>query len=81
MTEPMIMMVDRDTYISGKREPHFWSNDKTLKFYDFRCNWTANQDTQCFFHVLAHSYEQAEDTARKEYARKHYISENFVKVL
>lgn len=76
----MIMMVDRDTYLSGKRMPCFWSSDKTLEFYDFRCNWTTNQETQCFFQVLAHSYEQAEDIARKEYAKKYRVSENFVEV-
>ena len=78
MTEARIMRVDREIYNSGKRLPHFWSSDKDLKFYEMRCNWTVDRQTQAFYHVLAYSRTQAEEMAIKEYARTHYIAEKWV---
>ena len=78
MTEPKIMRVDRETYNLGKRLPHFWSSNKELKFYEIRCNWGINRQTQAFYHVLAYSRTQAEEMAKKEYARTHYITEKWV---
>lgn len=38
-----IMKVDEEFYYLGKPASNFWSSDKNLKFYDFRCNWTSNK--------------------------------------
>lgn len=78
MTEARIMRVDREIYNSGKRLPQFWSSDKDLKFYEIRCNWTVDRQTQAFYHVLAYSRTQAEEMAIKEYARTHYIAKKWV---
>lgn len=79
MNGPKIMRVDKDIYVSGKRLPSFWSSDKTLKFYDFECNFGGN-NTPYFYHVLAYSSEQAEEMVREMYARTHKISKNWVVV-
>ena len=78
MTDPQIMRVDRETYKLGKRSSHFWSSNKELKFYDIRCNWGVNRQTQAFYHVLAYSRTQAEEMAVKEYARTRHITEKWV---
>lgn len=78
MNGPKIMRVDKDIYVSGKRLPNFWSSDKNLKFYGFKCNWTLNPQTQRFYHVLAYSSEQAEEMVIEIYARTHKISKNWV---
>lgn len=78
MTNPQIMRVDRKAYNLGERAPHFWSSNRELKFYEFRCNWTVNRQTQAFYHVLAYSYTQAKEMVIKEYAKTHYIAEKWV---
>ena len=78
MTDPQIMRVDRESYKLGKRSSHFWSSNKELKFYEIRCNWGVNRQTQAFYHVLAYSRTQAEEMAVKEYARTHHITEKWV---
>ena len=72
------MRVDKEMYDLGKRAPNFLSSDKNLKFYEFRCNWTSNRQTEDYYHVLAYSHTQAEEMAIKEYAKTRHIAENFV---
>ena len=80
MDKPQIVRVDKDTYDSGRRLPHFWTTCKNLKFYDVSCNWGINNCTKQYYHVLTYSWEQAKDMAVSEYARTHYISKDWVKI-
>ncbi|RMI79761.1 hypothetical protein ABNB56_07115 [Streptococcus iniae] len=80
MNEPQIIRVDRETYFLGERLPFFWTTNKELNFYDVRCNFGVNRQTQAFYHVFAYSRTQAEEMAIKEYARTNYITEKLVVV-
>lgn len=79
MNEPQIMKVDEKLYNSGRREPFFWPTNKNLNFYEIRCNWGLNNQTVSYYHVLAYTLRQAEDMAKKMYARTNHISELWVK--
>lgn len=83
MSEPIIYKVDEDEYYSGRMIDSlrfFWYSREDLRFYDAKCNWTWNKDTEKYYQILAEDQWQAEDLARKTYANEFHISESFVDV-
>ena len=51
-----------------------------MRFFDARCNWTANKNTEKYYHIMAEDDYRAESLARQEYARAFRIGQNFVSV-
>lgn len=83
MNEPIIYEVDEDTYNSGRLTDSlrfYKSRSKGMRFFDARCNWTANKDTEKYYHIMAEDDYQAEELARQEYARAFHIGQSFVSV-
>lgn len=83
MTEPIIYKVDEDTYHSGRLTDYlrlFKTRSQALRFFDARCNWTANKCDEKYYHILAEDESQAESLAVQEYANEFRISQSFVQV-
>lgn len=81
MTEPIIYRIDEDTYNSGRLtdELRLYKNRTNgMQFFDAKCNWTANKDTERYYHILAEDQSQAEALAVQEYARSFHIGQSFV---
>ena len=83
MTEPIICKVDEDTYNSSRLTDSlrfYKSRSQCMRFFDARCNWTANKVDEKYYHVMAEDEYQAESLARQEYSREFHIGESFVSV-
>lgn len=83
MTNPMIYKVDEDTYHSGRLTEYlrlFKTRSQELRFFDARCNWTANKRDEKYYHILAEDESQAESLAVQEYANEFHISQSFTRV-
>ena len=81
MTEPIIYRVDEDTYNSGRLTDYlrlYKNRTNGTQFFDAKCNWTANKDTERYYHILAEDQSQAEALAVQEYARDFHIGQSFV---
>jgi hypothetical protein len=51
-----------------------------MRFFDARCNWTANKVDEKYYHIMAEDEYQAESLAKQEYSREFHIGESFVEV-
>ena len=83
MTEPIIYKVDEDIYNSGRLTSSlqfYKGRTNGLQFFDARCNWTANKDTERYYHIIAEDEYQAESLAKQAYAKEFHISQDFVEV-
>lgn len=83
MKKPIIYKVDEDTYHSGRLTDDlrlFKIRSQELRFFDARCNWTANKRDEKYYHILAEDESQAESLAVQEYANEFHISQSFVRV-
>ena len=82
MTEPIIYKVDEDIYNSGRLTDYlrlFKTRSQKLRFFDARCNWTANKRDEKYYHILAEDESQAESLAVQEYANEFRIGQSFVR--
>ena len=83
MNEPIIYKVDEDTYNSGRLTDSlrfYKSRSQGMRFFDARCNWTANKVDEKYYHIMAEDEYQAESLAKQEYSREFHIGESFVSV-
>lgn len=81
MNEPIIYKVDEDTYNSGRLTDSlrlYKSRSQGMRFFDAKCNWTYNKDTEKYYHIMAEDEYQAESLARQEFARAFHIGQSFV---
>lgn len=83
MNGPIICKVDEDTYNSSRLTDSlrfYKSRSQGMRFFDARCNWTANKVDEKYYHIMAEEEYQAEELARQEYARAFHIGQSFVSV-
>lgn len=83
MTKPIIYKVDEDTYHSSQLTDDlrlFKIRSQRLRFFDARCNWTANKCDEKYYHILAEDESQAGSLAVQEYANEFHIGQSFVQV-
>lgn len=83
MNEPIIYKVDEDTYNSGRLTDSlrfYKSRLQEMQFFDAKCNWTSNNDTEKYYHIMAEDVWQAEEMARQTYAEEFHVGKSFVRV-
>lgn len=83
MAKPIIRQIDAYTYYSGQMIDElrpFWYQYQSLQFFEAKCNYTWNLETERYYQILADDKWQAKNIAKRTYTEEFHVKEYFVDV-